>query len=214
VFAKTLNLGFVAEMGHRDLNEKIITERANIEIGNDLLRVGVFKVEEFHLNLLTRFRHDPLALIECKSLRQKHCRIDAKHFLGKHVQDRFGTATARLAAMMREVRNLVFILQPCDQIPLTCRADAPAGKAPQDFGDMRQRATGSPPIDKLSTVGTVRFPSLFVLVHSRTRSNVRVESGEVKTIHTCPYLSNLPDRPHLPEWKAAVEVSPRSVAAI
>ncbi|OJU06180.1 MAG: hypothetical protein BGN87_13000 [Rhizobiales bacterium 65-79] len=68
VFAKKLNLCFVAEMCHRNLNEEIVAQRTNIQVGDYLLRVGVFEPEEFGFDLLARLRHD-FALIERGALR-------------------------------------------------------------------------------------------------------------------------------------------------
>lgn len=111
MFAKALNLGVVAEMRHRDLNEEIIAQRTNIQVRNNLFRVGVFEPEEFGFDLLARPRHDLFALVECGPLRQQHFRIGPKRLFGEQMQDRFRAAAARFSAVVSEVRNLMIVLR-------------------------------------------------------------------------------------------------------
>ena len=109
-----LNLGVIAEMRHRDLNEEIVAERTNIQIGDDVFRISAFEPNEFGFNLLARLCHDLFVLVECGPLRQEHFWIGPKRLFGKQMQDRFRTAAARLAAAMGKVGNLVIVLRASD----------------------------------------------------------------------------------------------------
>lgn len=140
MFTKTLNFGLVAEMRYGDFHKQIVAQSMNIQIGNDVLRVGIFEPEKLRFDLLARPRHQLTAAVEGGTLRQKHPRIGAKHLLGKKVQCRLRTSAASLSAAMGKVRNHAIGFGSRDQLPIAGRAGTVAGTPALDGRDMGKGA--------------------------------------------------------------------------
>lgn len=111
MFPEALDFGAVCEMGDGDLDEQVVAERANIEVGNDGLGIVVLEPKKFGFDLQAGLHHQAF-VIEPKPLWQDQLRIAAKRFLCQQMQNRLRTTSTGLNTVVGEMRHPVILLQP------------------------------------------------------------------------------------------------------